>query len=145
MGGQVIVSNADGFSWLLFATSGDDFQLGKVWYVSMVITLQLLHLSSSQSEVDLFFPFLCSRALFTTCYMGTTNSSPETKERACRLAEQIGSNHLSIDIDEAVSANMAIFGQAFEQMPKFKVHGGSSSENLALQNVQVCMNEYNSN
>lgn len=80
------------------------------------------------------------RALFTTCYMGTANSSQETRERACKLAEQIGSNHISIDIDEAVSANMAIFGQAFEQMPKFKVHGGSSSENLALQNVQVCMN-----
>ena len=70
--------------------------------------------------------------------MGTTNSSTETRERARRLAEQIGSNHLSIDIDEAISANMSIFGQAFEQMPKFKVHGGSSSENLSLQNVQVC-------
>ena len=70
--------------------------------------------------------------------MGTVNSSQDTQERARRLAEQIGSNHLSIDIDEAVSANMAIFAQACDMMPKFKVHGGSELENLALQNVQVC-------
>ena len=69
--------------------------------------------------------------------MGTVNSSQDTRERAKRLAEQIGSNHLSIDIDEAVSANMAIFAQACDMMPKFKVHGGSEPENLALQNVQV--------
>ena len=43
--------------------------------------------------------------------MSTINSSGETKERARRLAEQIGSNHISIDIDEAVSANVAIFAQ----------------------------------
>ena len=43
--------------------------------------------------------------------MSTTNSSSETKERARRLAEQIGSNHISINIDEAVSANVAIFAQ----------------------------------
>jgi len=78
-----------------------------------------------------------TRRIFTTCYMGTVNSSQDTRERARRLAEQIGSNHLSIDIDEAVSANMAIFAQACDMMPKFKVHGGSEPENLALQNVQV--------
>ena len=47
------------------------------------------------------------------------------------------SNHLSIAIDEVVSANMAVFSQAFHIMPKFKVHGGSGAENLALQNVQA--------
>lgn len=51
------------------------------------------------------------RQLFTTCYMSTVNSSSETKDRARRLADQIGSNHLSINIDEAVSANVAIFSQ----------------------------------
>ena len=35
-------------------------------------------------------PFLSSSLLFTTCYMGTSNSSVETRERARRLAEQIG-------------------------------------------------------
>jgi NAD+ synthase (glutamine-hydrolysing) len=32
---------------------------------------------------------LCGR-LFVTCYMGSENSSQETKTRALRLAEQIG-------------------------------------------------------
>lgn len=46
--------------------------------------------------------------------MSTVNSSGETQERAHRLAEQIGSNHISINIDEAVSANVAIFAQVSE-------------------------------
>ena len=48
--------------------------------------------------------------------MSTVNSSNETKERAHRLAEQIGSNHLSINIDEAFSANVAIFAQVHVQL-----------------------------
>lgn len=47
------------------------------------------------------------------------------------------SNHLTIAIDDVVSANMAVFSQAFHMTPKFKVHGGSGAENLALQNVQA--------
>ena len=35
-------------------------------------------------------PFLSPSLLFTTCYMGTSNSSAETRERARRLADQIG-------------------------------------------------------
>lgn len=59
---------------------------------------------------------LYCRQLFTTCYMSTVNSSGETQERARRLAEQIGSNHISINIDEAVSANVAIFAQVSEDV-----------------------------
>lgn len=51
---------------------------------------------------------LCSK-LFVTCYMGTENSSKETRKRAERLAEQIGSYHFGITIDTAISAIMAIF------------------------------------
>ena len=86
------------------------------------------------SVCPLLFPL---RQVLTTCYMGTVNSSQETKERAARLAAQIGCHHLSINIDEAVSAHMAIFAQATDMIPKFEVHGGSCGENLALQNVQV--------
>ncbi|XP_064397705.1 glutamine-dependent NAD(+) synthetase-like isoform X2 [Halichondria panicea] len=78
-----------------------------------------------------------ARRLFTTCYMGSANSSLETRQRAEALAGQIGSHHLYIDIDTAVDANLAIFSQVSGRMPKFKVHGGSSTENLALQNVQA--------
>ncbi len=51
---------------------------------------------------------LCYR-LFVTCYMGTENSSKETRRRAERLAERIGSYHMGITIDTAVTAVMAIF------------------------------------
>lgn len=51
---------------------------------------------------------LCGR-LFVTCYMGTENSSKETRKRAERLAAQIGSYHIGITIDTAVTAVMAIF------------------------------------
>lgn len=51
---------------------------------------------------------LCGR-LFVTCYMGTENSSKETRKRAERLAVQIGSYHIGITIDTAVTAVMAIF------------------------------------
>ncbi|XP_041351299.1 glutamine-dependent NAD(+) synthetase-like [Gigantopelta aegis] len=75
--------------------------------------------------------------LFTTCYMGSENSSVDTKTRAANLAKQIGSYHLSICIDVAVAAVLTIFTAALCVVPKFKVHGGSLRENLALQNVQA--------
>lgn len=36
---------------------------------------------------------LASR-IFVTCYMGTENSSEETRKRASNLAEEIGSHHM---------------------------------------------------
>jgi NAD+ synthase (glutamine-hydrolysing) len=79
---------------------------------------------------------LCSK-LFVTCYMGTENSSDATKNRAQALASQIGSNHLSIVIDVAVSAVLKIWQTAMSIVPKFRVHGGSNVENAALQNIQA--------
>ena len=38
---------------------------------------------------------LCGR-LFVTCYMGTENSSTETRDRASNLAKDIGSYHLGL-------------------------------------------------
>ncbi|KAK0087508.1 hypothetical protein PV325_000844 [Microctonus aethiopoides] len=81
---------------------------------------------------------LCN-TLLVTCYMGTDNSSTETKLRAAELALQIGSYHHSIVIDVAISAILSIFQQVSNLTPKFKVHGGSPRENLALQNVQARM------
>ena len=45
--------------------------------------------------------------------------------------------HLSITIDVAVAAVVSVFTAALKLVPKFKAHGGSVRENLALQNVQV--------
>ena len=79
---------------------------------------------------------LCN-TLLVTCYMATENSSSETKARAAEFASQIGSYHHSVLIDTAVTAVLGIFKQITNLTPKFKAHGGSPRENLALQNVQV--------
>ncbi|XP_062515424.1 glutamine-dependent NAD(+) synthetase-like isoform X2 [Corticium candelabrum] len=79
---------------------------------------------------------LCNR-IFVTCYMGTENSSAETRSRAGNLAKEIGSYHLSIGIDTAVRAVIGIFKTVTKLTPQFKVYGGSERENLALQNVQA--------
>lgn len=79
---------------------------------------------------------LCN-TLLVTCYMGTENSSKETKTKASELASEIGSYHHSIVIDVAISAILGIFQQVTKLTPRFKVQGGSPRENLALQNIQA--------
>ncbi|XP_070564426.1 glutamine-dependent NAD(+) synthetase-like [Ptychodera flava] len=80
-----------------------------------------------------------AKRVFTTCYMGTVNSSEDTKQQAKSLAEDIGSYHLGITIDTAVNAAVSVFSTVTGKVPKFKVHGGGVRENLALQNVQARM------
>ncbi|KAM7087393.1 glutamine-dependent NAD(+) synthetase isoform 4-T4 [Molossus nigricans] len=79
---------------------------------------------------------LCGR-LLTTCYMASENSSRDTSDRARELAQQIGSHHIGLGIDPAVKAVVGIFSLVTGKRPLFAVHGGSSRENLALQNVQA--------
>ncbi|XP_055462676.1 glutamine-dependent NAD(+) synthetase-like isoform X3 [Psammomys obesus] len=79
---------------------------------------------------------LCGR-LLTTCYMASENSSQETHSRATELAQLIGSYHISLSIDTAVKAVLGIFSLVTRKFPRFSAHGGSSRENLALQNVQA--------
>jgi len=78
----------------------------------------------------------CSR-IFVTCYMGTENSSAETKQRAQLLANDIGSYHLGVVIDSAIKAMISIFTSVTRKVPRFRIHGGSDQENLALQNIQA--------
>ncbi|KAJ1982391.1 glutamine-dependent NAD(+) synthetase [Dimargaris verticillata] len=75
--------------------------------------------------------------LFHTCFMGTTNSSTETRQRAKDLAGAIGAYHLNIDMDTVVQAVVAVFTHFTGKAPKYEVHGGSTVENLALQNIQA--------
>eukprot|EP00842_Homolaphlyctis_polyrhiza_P000801 jgi/Hompol1/1721/HPOL_000260-RA len=79
---------------------------------------------------------LCGQLLHTA-YMGTTNSSAETRDRAKLFAERIGCYHLSFSIDTAVDAVMSIFSLVTGKTPRFRAHGGTERENLALQNVQA--------
>lgn len=79
---------------------------------------------------------LCNRIMYTV-YMGTEHSSKETRQRAKQLAEQIGSYHHDFDIDNAITAVQTIFTKFTNFTPKFKAHGGSVTENVALQNIQA--------
>ena len=75
--------------------------------------------------------------IFTTVYLGTENSSAETRARATALAKDIGASHLSVAIDVVVAAVVTFFTMVTSKTPKFKVDGGSHAENLALQNIQA--------
>ncbi|KAJ8662222.1 NAD+ synthetase [Lichtheimia ornata] len=75
--------------------------------------------------------------IFYTCYMGTSNSSNETRKRAKDLAETIGSYHTDLNMDTIVSAIHSLFSLVTGKTPKYRVHGGSNTENLALQNIQA--------
>lgn len=85
---------------------------------------------------------LCGKILHT-CYMGTTNSSKETRNRAKQLAKSIGSYHIDLDMDSVVSAISNLFTFVTNFTPRFSVHGGTATENLALQskpaNSGVCL------
>ena len=55
----------------------------------------------------------------------------------CTPAHSPSSHHIGLSIDPAVKALVGIFSLVTGTSPRFAVHGGSSRENLALQNVQV--------
>ncbi|GAA6020062.1 hypothetical protein JCM10207_006773 [Rhodosporidiobolus poonsookiae] len=78
----------------------------------------------------------CGR-IFHTCYMGTSNSSDETRARAKQLAEAIGAYHTDLNMDACVTAIHTLFSVVTGKKPEYKVHGGSQAENLALQNIQA--------
>lgn len=59
--------------------------------------------------------------IFFTCYMGTTNSSQETRDRAAKLADQIGSYHLSLTIDEIINSFSVIFSQVKTFQPNNRI------------------------
>lgn len=75
--------------------------------------------------------------IFYTCYMGTSNSSNETRERAKQLARVIGSYHTDLNMDTVVTTIHGLFSLVTGKTPRYRVHGGSDTENLALQNIQA--------
>lgn len=79
---------------------------------------------------------LANYVLHTT-FMGTENSSEKTLSRAKRLGEAIGAYHMSIKIDLMVEAVIKVFARTTGRTPQFSVHGGTMSEDLALQNIQA--------
>ena len=72
-----------------------------------------------------------------TVYLGTTNSSINTQDRAKRLSGAIHSYHHSFAIDDVVSAVLRVFSAFSGKTPKFVSQGGTMTEDLALQNIQA--------
>ncbi len=54
-----------------------------------------------------------------------------------RLAGQIGANHWNVNIDSAVTALISLFTLLTSKTPRFRIDGGTTAENLALQNIQA--------
>ncbi|KAG0258698.1 glutamine-dependent NAD(+) synthetase [Actinomortierella ambigua] len=92
---------------------------------------------SAESEYIPTDPREFANRIFHTCYMGTTNSSVETRARSKELAETIGSYHIDMNMDTVVAALQALFTLITGKTPAFRAHGGSNVENLALQNIQA--------
>ena len=66
-----------------------------------------------------------------------TQSSDATRYRAKELSASIGSYHIEQDIDDQFNAQNAGFAATTGFEARFKLHGGSVAENLALQNNQA--------
>ena len=47
------------------------------------------------------------------------------------------SYHTDLNMDTVVTAVRNLFAMVTGAKPRFRVHGGTSAENLALQNIQV--------
>jgi len=80
---------------------------------------------------------LCN-CLLSTVYMGMEKqSSQETRSRARDLSAAIGAYFTDTNIDPVFDSFRNIFTTATNFSPRFRVHGGSTAENLALQNIQA--------
>ncbi|KAK2439238.1 glutamine-dependent NAD synthetase [Trifolium repens] len=78
-----------------------------------------------------------AKRIFYTVFMGSENNSKMTRSRAKVLADEIGSWHLDVSIDEVVSSFLLWFQTLTGKRPRYKVDGGSNVENLSLQNIQA--------
>jgi NAD+ synthase (glutamine-hydrolysing) len=72
-----------------------------------------------------------TRRLLTTVYQSTVNSSDVTRNAARSVAEEIGSRHLEIGVDELVSSYERIVSRALERELTWV------KDDLALQNIQA--------
>ena len=79
---------------------------------------------------------IVKRILFTR-YLGTDNSSEDTRKRAADLAAFIGSDHQEISITKIFEKFKEMIKETLSFDPKFKIEGGGWQEDIALQNIQA--------
>ncbi|KAK5173606.1 glutamine-dependent NAD(+) synthetase [Saxophila tyrrhenica] len=101
-----------------------------------VVLADATRLCNNTDPTNLTAAQLCNK-LFVTVFMGMQQqSSRETRSRASDLASAIGAHHIDTNIDPMVQSLHGVVTGILNFEPRFKVHGGSQSENLALQNFQ---------
>jgi NAD+ synthase (glutamine-hydrolysing) len=71
------------------------------------------------------------RALLTTVYQSTRNSSEVTRSAARTVAEAIGARHLELDVDAQVAGYVSMIEGALGRKLEWK------SDDIALQNIQA--------
>lgn len=94
-------------------------------------TLSDLRRVTGESGFDPEQPEEIVRRILHTCYMGTVNSSGETRSRSKRLAERIGAYHSDTNIDGIVQAHEGYIKETLGFTPRYITEGGSASESLA--------------
>ncbi len=73
------------------------------------------------------------RSCFTTVYMPTENSGQETEDAARAFADEIGAEHLQINVQSAVDTHVRLC----EQMMGLDLTWGNPAHDVPLQNVQA--------
>jgi hypothetical protein len=71
--------------------------------------------------------------LFYTAYLGSPNSSEDSRLRASTLAQKLGNQHFEVEIDEIFKAfrssikvpKLNYIKSIFKQEAKFETHGGT--------------------
>ncbi|KAJ1622407.1 carbon-nitrogen hydrolase, partial [Pavlovales sp. CCMP2436] len=84
---------------------------------------------SSASEI--------ANLILHTCYMATSNSGNETRERAAALSGEVGAYHVSSLIEPMVRGTLEVFATFAKRAPRYRDAGGSVAEDVALQNIQA--------
>lgn len=69
--------------------------------------------------------------------MKSKHSSDKTKKRAENIAQEIGSVHSEVEIDDICEGFIKIGDVVIKQRPRFESEGGNMREDLALQNLQA--------
>ena len=69
--------------------------------------------------------------------MGTVNSSPQTQQRAQRLAGQVGADHLDVRIDSVVEAMALLFATITGFTPHFRVCTADSAQAVLRLNTST--------
>lgn len=94
-------------------------------------------LQDQAEKFEFTSPQKLANVIFHTTFMGTVNSSQETRSRAKELSKAMGAYHIDMNMDTIVTSLRELFTSITGFTARFRSDGGSPPENLALQNIQA--------